>query len=229
MRTPALNILYEDSDVIVVNKPAGMPVHPSPGHETGTLVDALLAHCPSMAGVGSDERPGIVHRLDIDTSGAIVAAKTERAYRALRRAFEEHGRVKKSYLAVLHGAPNPRNGELETLIGRKPWDPRRMAVVERDGDRAVTRWRTLGRSGSLALVEFAIETGRTHQIRVHAAHLGHPVVGDALYGDASRDRRLSVRPRRHLLHAVSLEFPHPLSGSAVSVMAPPPDDIVFAH
>ena len=96
MRTPALNILYEDSDVIVVNKPAGMPVHPSPGHETGTLVDALLAHCPSMAGVGSDERPGIVHRLDIETSGAIVAAKTERAYRALRRAFEEHGKVKKS-------------------------------------------------------------------------------------------------------------------------------------
>ena len=229
MRRPTLEILYEDDDVIVVNKPAGMPVHPSPGHERDTLVDALLAYCPSIAGVGSDKRPGIVHRLDIETSGAIVAAKTERAYHALRSAFEEHGKVKKSYLAVLHGAPNPRSGELETLIGRKPWDPRRMAVVERDGDRAVTRWRTLGRSGPIALVEFTIETGRTHQIRVHAVHLGHPVVGDSLYGDAARDRRLSVRPHRQLLHAVSLEFPHPVTGDLVSVMAPPPRDIVFAH
>ena len=229
MRSLALEILYEDDDVIVVNKPAGMPVHPSPGHERGTVVDALLAYCPSIAGVGSGERPGIVHRLDIETSGALVVAKTERAYHALRRAFENHGKVKKSYLAVLHGAPNPRSGELETLIGRKPWDPRRMAVVERDGERALTRWRTLGRSGSLALVEFAIETGRMHQIRVHAAHLGHPVVGDSLYGDAERDRRLVVRPRRPLLHAVSLVFPHPVTGSLVTVTAPPPRDIVFAR
>ena len=228
MHSAAPNVVYEDEDVIVVDKPACMAVHPSPGHEENTLVDALLAHCPSMAGVGSRERPGIVHRLDIETSGVVVAAKTERAYKALRKEFETHGFVRKTYLAVLHGAPRPANGKLETLIGRKPWDPRRMAVVEQNGDRAVTRWRTLGRSASLALVEFVIETGRTHQIRVHAAHLGHPVVGDALYGDAVRDRRLSVRPRRQLLHAVKIEFRHPVTGKPVSVVAPPPSDIVFA-
>ena len=225
---PALEILYEDADVVVVNKPPGMATHPSPGHETGTVVDALLAGRPSMAGVGSETRPGIVHRLDIETSGALAVAKTQRAYLAMRRAFESHGDVRKVYLAVLHGAPSPREGELDTLIGRKPWDASRMAVVESDGKRSVTRWRTLGRRGPLALVEFTILTGRTHQIRVHAAHMGHPVVGDALYGDAQRDRRLPVRPRRLLLHAAALEFPHPVARRVVSVVAPPPPDIVFA-
>ena len=224
----SLDILYEDDDVIVVNKPAGQIVHPAPGHEKGSLLDELLAHCPSMAGVGSAERPGIVHRLDIDTSGALVAAKTTRAYMALRRDFERHGAVRKRYLAVLHGAPEPRSGTLETLIGRKPWDSRRMAVVESGGARAVTRWETLARRGPIALVEFTIETGRTHQIRVHAAHLGHPVVGDPLYGKAELDRRLPVRPRRMLLHAVAIEFRHPVSGKIVSVAAPPPPEIVFA-
>ncbi len=223
-----LDVIYEDEDVIVVNKPAGQIVHPAPGHESGALTEALVAHCPSIAGVGSYGRPGIVHRLDMETSGALAAAKTQRAYVAMRRMFESHGDVRKLYLAVLHGAPVPRDGELDTLIGRKPWDPKRMAVVDRDGKRALTMWRTLGCRGSLALVEFTILTGRTHQIRVHAAHLGHPVVGDALYGDAKRDCRLSVRPRRQLLHAAALEFPHPVTGRTVSVMAPPPPDIVFA-
>lgn len=225
---PPLDILFEDDEILVVDKPAGQMVHPSPGHETGTLVEALLAHCPSLRDVGSRARPGIVHRLDGDTSGVMVVAKTPRAYLALRRMFEAHAEVEKTYLAVLHGAPKPREGVLETLIGRKGWDARRMAVDGRDGRRAVTRWTVLQRRGALALVEFRIETGRTHQIRVHAAHLGHPVVGDPLYGDAAADRRLARPPRRMLLHAVGLSFPHPATRRRVAFFAEPPGDLVYA-
>lgn len=224
-----VEILFEDSDILVVNKPAGMFVHPSPGHEKGTLVNAILGHCPSMAGVGSAERPGIVHRLDQDTSGVMVLAKTRRAYLALRRQFESHAGVKKTYLAILHGAPSPREGTLDNLIGRKPWDPKRMAVVEKDGQRAVTHWQVLGKHGPIALVQFDIETGRTHQIRVHAAALGHPVAGDPLYGDAALDRRLAHCPRRTLLHAVELQFAHPITGEKLDFIAPPPADIVYAR
>ena len=144
--TGTIEILFEDDDVLVVDKPAGMIVHPAPGHPDGTLVDALLAHCPQMRGVGSVERSGVVHRLDQETSGVMVFAKTARAMRALRRDFEDHVSVRKTYLAVLHGAPEPRVGTLETLIGRKPWDPKRMAVVERDGKRAVTHARDADRA-----------------------------------------------------------------------------------
>ena len=224
-----LDILHEDAELLAVDKPSGMIVHPAPGHEKGTLVDVLLEMRPSIAGVGSRERPGIVHRLDIDTSGVMLVAKTQRAYLALRRMFESHKGIVKRYLAVLHGAPSPRSGELETLIGRKPWDPKRMAVVESGGDRAVTRWRTLGRSGPLAMVEFTIETGRMHQIRVHAAHLGHPVAGDPLYGDRVKDRHLGSPPARCLLHAVELEFRHPITGEAMRIVSPPPADIVYAN
>lgn len=224
-----VEIVYEDGDILVVNKPAGMIVHPAPGYPSGTLVNALLAACPSIAGVGSVTRPGIVHRLDRETSGAMVVAKTLRAYRTLRAAFERHDAVRKVYLAVLHGTPSPRSGSLETLIGRKPWDPRRMAVVERDGKRAVTRWNVLSKHGAISLVEFTIETGRMHQIRVHAAHLGHPVVGDSLYGDAAADRRLASPPRRHLLHALGLSFDHPVTGERMEFMVEPPPDIVYAR
>ena len=224
-----VEILFEDADVIVVNKPVGLIVHPAPGHPSGTLVNALLAHCPSLAGVGSVERPGIVHRLDRETSGVMVFARTQRAYLALRRAFESHEAVKKTYLAVLHGAPAPRKGRLETLIGRKSWDAKRMAVVTANGQRAVTHWETLSKHNGLALVEFTIETGRMHQIRVHAAHLGHPIVGDTLYGDAAADRRLAQPPRRLLLHAVQLEFPHPVTGKMLSFAAPPPPDLIYAR
>ena len=227
-----LDVLHEDDSILVVATPAGMIVHPAPGHEAGTLVNAVLWHCPSIAGVGSATRPGIVHRLDQGTSGVMVVAKTAAAYRALRQAFEDHGRVRKTYLAVLHGAPSPAKGTLETLVGRKPWDAKRMAVVDdsaRDGKRAVTRWETLARHGRIALVEFVIETGRMHQIRVHAAHLGHPVVGDSLYGDAAADRRMASPPRRPLLHAVKLAFPHPATGKIVEFSAPPPPDIVYAR
>lgn len=181
-----------------------------------------------MASVGSRDRPGVVHRLDIDTSGVMVFAKTPLAYRKLREAFESHSLVRKAYLAVLHGCPKPKTGTLDTTIGRKPWDAKRMAVDAPDGKRAVTRWTVLAKRGGVSLVEFVIETGRTHQIRVHAAHLGCPVVGDPLYGDAERDRRLRSRPPRLLLHAVELSFPHPTTGEVVAFAAPPPPDIVHA-
>ena len=224
-----LDILFEDIDILVINKPAGMIVHPAPGHETGTLVNALLSHCPKMAGVGSVERPGIVHRLDQETSGVMVVAKTPRAYQALRQAFESHTRVEKTYLAVVHGTIKPRSGTLETLIGRKSWDSKRMAVVEESGQHAITHWESLQKQGSISLVEFRIETGRTHQIRVHAAHLGHPIVGDPLYGNAGADRSLPFRPPRTLLHAVGLAFPHPATGKRVEFFAEPPADILYAR
>ena len=226
MRGP--DILFEDPDILVVDKPAGMFVHPSPGHETGTLTDALLKRCPSMAGVGSAERPGVVHRLAADTSGVMVLAKTQRAYLKLRELFESHRDIRKTYLAVCHGAPTPKEGRLETTIGRKPWDAKRMAVDVPDGKRAVTEWTVLGRQGPVALVEFRIETGRTHQIRVHAAHLGHPLAGDPLYGDAAKDRRLRTRPVRTLLLAVELSFPRPVTGQRLTFAAEPPADILYA-
>ena len=225
-----IEVILEDPDFVVVDKPAGMPVHPAPGHHGPTLSEELVRAYPEMAGVGSRERPGVVHRLDIGTSGAIVFARTQRAYLALRAAFESHTGVAKTYLAVLHGAPSPRAGTIETLIGRRS-DGRRMRVVEPGGDglRAVTRWEVLRCKGGLALVEFSIETGRTHQIRVHAAHLGHPIAGDTLYGDAGKDRRMASPPRRLLLHAVRLEFRHPVTGDIVEAVAEPPADIVYAR
>ena len=223
-----LEILHADGDVIVVNKPAGVIVHRAPGYPSGTLCDLLVERFPEMAGVGSDERPGDVHRLDRETSGVMVFARTRRAYLALRRQFESHVDVVKTYLAVLHGAPSPAKGTLRTLIGRKPFDSKRMAVVERNGRPAVTHWTVLSRHGALALVEFVIETGRTHQIRVHAAHLGHPIAGDALYGDAARDRRLAPPPRRPLLHAVAISFVHPATRKRVEFAAEPPPDIIYA-
>jgi 23S rRNA pseudouridine1911/1915/1917 synthase len=223
-----VDVLYEDGDIVVVDKPPGMIVHRAPGHEEGALCDMLAERYPEMAGVGSRERPGVVHRLDRETSGVMVFARTQRAYLALRKEFEAHGRVGKTYLAVLHGAPKGRTGTIRTLIGRKPFDARRMAVVERDGSEAVTHWTVLSRHGGIALVEFAIETGRTHQIRVHAAHIGHPVVGDTLYGDPVRDRQLAHPPARALLHAVTLSFPHPVTGERMEFSAMPPPDITYA-
>lgn len=220
-------IVHADGEVVVVAKPAGMVVHRAPGFPDGTLCDFLLARFPDMAGVGSAERPGVVHRLDRDTSGVMVFARTQRAYLALRRDFESHGSVEKTYLAILHGAPKPAEGTIDAPIGRKPWDPKRMAVGGRDARRAVTRWRVLGKHDGLALVEFKIETGRTHQIRVHAAHLGHPVAGDPLYGDKVKDARMRRRPERTLLHAAALAFRHPGTGRRVEFSAPPPEDIVY--
>ena len=208
-------VLFEDADIIVVDKPAGRIVHPAPGHETGSLTEELVKRCPGMAGVGSAERPGVVHRLDRDTSGVMVFAKTQAAYLDLRRQFESHETVEKKYLAILHGAPKARKGTLDGPVGRE-----RL--------RAITHWEVLAKHGPVALVAFTIETGRMHQIRIHAAELGHPVVGDRTYGDAEKDRRLRVKPKRHLLHAVELSFLHPTTKRRVTFVAPPPSDLVYA-
>jgi 23S rRNA pseudouridine1911/1915/1917 synthase len=223
------DILVTDPEFLIINKPAGLLVHPAPGHPDGTLTDFLCSRHPELTQVGSRERPGIVHRLDRETSGVMVIARTQRAYLALRRQFEQHDTVRKTYLAVLHGAPAARTGTIDKPIGRKPWDPKRMAVVESGGARAVTHWTVLSKHGPLALVEFQIETGRTHQIRVHAAHLGHPVVGDTLYGHDAADRRLACPPSHHLLHALGLEFLHPSTGKPQRFFVEPPPELVYAH
>ena len=215
MNPSELDIIYEDEAIAVVDKPSGVIVHPAPGHETGTLTDALVRRFPGMARVGSAERPGVVHRLVIETSGVMVFAKTQGAYLDLRRQFESHRTVGKTYLAVVHGSPRPKSGTIDEPVGR-----------ERQS--AVTHWETLGRHDGISLVEFKIDTGRMHQIRIHAASLGCPIVGDRLYGSAEKDRRMRRRPSRLLLHAVELSFLHPVTHRRVTFAAPPPDDIVYA-
>ena len=210
-----MNVLFEDADILVVDKPPGRIVHPAPGHETGSLTEELLERRPSMTDVGSAERPGVVHRLDRGTSGVMVFAKTQAAYLDLRRQFESHREIRKTYLAVLHGAPKERTGTLDGPVGREHL-------------RAITHWKVLAKHGPVSLVEFRIETGRMHQIRIHAKELGCPVVGDRIYGDAEKDRRLRVKPKRHLLHAVELSFLHPETHGRVTFSAPPPSDIVYA-
>lgn len=220
-----LCIVYEDEHVIVVDKPAGLVVHPAPGHLDGTLVNALLHHCPDLEGIGGVARPGIVHRLDQDTSGLMVVAKTEAAMRVLTKEFASHANMRKTYLAVVHGAPVPAEGRIENLIGRCPWDRKKMAIVERNGKMAATNYRTLS-AGPRSLVECVIETGRTHQIRVHMASLGCPVVGDAAYGRLGWDRQLVPPPARQLLHAWKLSLKHPVTRAQLSFEAPPPPDFV---
>ncbi|MBO5940958.1 MAG: RluA family pseudouridine synthase [Kiritimatiellae bacterium] len=225
----SVEILHVDDDIIVVNKPAGVIVHRAPGYPDGTLCDILLEDFPDIADVGSKERPGVVHRLDRETSGVMVFARNQRAYLALRREFETHGNVGKTYLAVVHGSPKRKTGTIETLIGRKKFDAKRMAVSDHDGKTAITHWTVLSKHNSISLVEFRIETGRTHQIRVHSAHLGNPIVGDGLYGDAAKDRRLSHPPARPLLHAVMLSFPHPRTRRIAEFAARPPADLIYAR
>lgn len=210
-----MNVIYEDEAVLVADKTAGTYVHPAPGHEEGALTEEFVKRCPLSAGVGSASRPGVVHRLDADTSGVMVFAKTQCAYLNLRRQFESHRDVRKTYLAVCHGSPRPPKGTIDSPVGRE-----RL--------RAVSHYETLGRNGSLAIVRFDIETGRRHQIRIHAKALGHPIAGDPLYGDRAADRRLRRPPDRTLLHAVELSFIHPLSRRRVTFSSPLPSDIVYA-
>ena len=220
-----LAILFEDDDLIALDKPAGLVVHPAPGHLSGTLVNALLHHCPALSGIGGVARPGIVHRLDQDTSGVMVVAKSQRAMDALTRAFASHAGIRKTYLALVHGLPSPPAGRIENLIGRCPFDRKKMAVVERNGKRAVTDYAVAGRAGTLALVRCDIETGRTHQIRVHmASTLGCPKAGDADYGRPGWDRKQAPVPRRQLLHAWRLELRHPVTRAPLCLVAPLPDD-----
>jgi len=222
----SLSILYEDDDVIVIDKPAGLVVHPAPGHNTGTLVNALLHHCPSLAGIGGVARPGIVHRLDQDTSGVLIAAKSQRAMDVLAKEFASHANMEKTYLAVVHGTPVPNEGRIENLIGRSPFDRKKMAIVERGGKNAITRWKLLARDAatSLSLVRCDIETGRTHQIRVHMASLGVPIAGDAVYGRARLDKLMAPPPARQLLHAWRLSLKHPVTREAMTFEAPIPHD-----
>ena len=210
-----LDVIYEDEAIAVVDKPAGAIVHPAPGHETGALTDELVRRFPQMARVGSAERPGVVHRLDIETSGVMVFAKTQSAYLDLRRQFESHETVEKTYLAVVHGRPRPRSGTIDQPVGR-------------DRLSAVSHWTTLGSHDGISLVEFKIDTGRMHQIRIHAAAIGCPIVGDRTYGSAEKDRHLRNRPARQLLHAVELSFLHPVTHRRVTFAAEPPEDIVYA-
>ena len=220
-----LDIIYEDEDLIAINKCPGMVVHPAPGHFTGTLVNALLAHCPSLSGIGGVARPGIVHRLDQDTSGVIVVAKSQRAMDSLTRAFSEHRNLQKTYLAICRGAPRVLSGRIETLIGRHPVDRKKMAIVDKNGKNAITNWRVLAVKGPCSLIQCEIETGRTHQIRVHMASIGCPVAGDAVYGRSSEDRRLKPPPPRQLLHAFRLKLVHPVSRAPLTLEAPIPEDL----
>ena len=221
-----LDVVYEDEHLVVVNKPAGLVVHPAPGHYTGTLVNALLHHCPNLSGIGGVARPGIVHRLDQDTSGLIVVAKSQPAMDGLVRAFSSHKNIEKTYLAVCHGRPRLDAGRIENLIGRHPVDRKRMAIVEKNGKTAITNWRVFDSSRSLTTaVECRIETGRTHQIRVHMAALGCPVIGDRVYGKSALDKRLVPVPARQMLHAWRLKLWHPVENRPLAFEAPIPDDM----
>jgi 23S rRNA pseudouridine1911/1915/1917 synthase len=224
--TIPLQIAYEDQSLLVVDKPAGMVVHPAPGVSGGTLVNALLAHCPDLADIG-DQRPGIVHRLDRDTSGLIVVAKNEKVRRALQRQFKER-EVRKAYLALLDGQLQPAWGRIEGPVGRHPHHRQRMAVLA-GGREAVTEYHVLEQfahqvgpaAGDYTLVEAQPLTGRTHQIRVHFASIDHPVVADSIYGR----HRCQLPLTRHFLHAWKLGFKHPVTGDQMHLEVPLPEDL----
>jgi 23S rRNA pseudouridine1911/1915/1917 synthase len=212
-----LTVIYQDFDIIVIDKPAGLTVHPAPGHPSGTLVNALLAIAPDLKGIAGTLRPGIVHRLDKDTSGLMVVAKTDRAHRALSRQLKER-RVRKTYLALVHGVPDPPEGVIEAPIARHPKNRKKMAVVA-GGREAETKYRIRETFPGYALVEVEPVTGRTHQIRVHMAAIGHPVVGDTTYG------KRSDLVDRQFLHACKLAFAMPLGEREVEFESPLPPDM----
>ncbi len=231
----ALDIVYEDDDLIVVNKPAGMVVHPAPGNPDQTLVNALLSHCgDSLQGIGGVKRPGIVHRLDKDTSGLMVVAKNDAAHASLSRQFAERS-SERMYRAIVWGVPRPAEGEIEGAIGRDPRNRKRMAVVTRGGKPALTRYKVVQRfgGGRASLVECRLATGRTHQIRVHLAQAGHPLLGDPVYG-GRRGRAGTVEKAglgkalaafgRQALHAATLGFSHPQTGKTLRFRADDPND-----
>jgi len=237
-----LDIIYEDSDIAVVNKPRGMTVHPAPGSPSHTLVNAILAHCKDLSGVGGVERPGIVHRLDKDTSGLLVVAKNDAAHLALQSQIQKRT-MKRRYLAVVHGETKFTDAEIDAPIGRHPTDRKRMAVIEYAQDRglkarrAITHLHVLERFREFTFLEARLETGRTHQIRVHISYIGHPVVGDPVYGPKRplpsqfggiRQRDLAEIIRNlggQALHAASLAFRHPRTGEEMTFEAPPLDDM----
>ena len=214
-----LDILYEDEHLLIVNKPAGMVVHPSAGHSAGTLVHALLAHCP-LSSIGGVQRPGIVHRLDKDTTGAIVIAKTDFAHQHLQQQLQAKT-ARREYLGIVYGTPKVESGTIDLPVGRHPVDRLRNTIlpIEQGGKSAVTHWQIEERLRSFSLIKFRLETGRTHQIRIHAAKMGHPIVGDPVYGSG---RSIGVNLPGQALHAWHLQLIHPQTGDLVSVTAPIP-------
>jgi 23S rRNA pseudouridine1911/1915/1917 synthase len=221
-------VLYEDGDLIVIDKPAGLVVHPAPGHPRGTLVNALLHHCTDLSGINNVLRPGIVHRLDKDTSGVMVATKTDRAHVALAAAFAEKGdRIHRTYLAITAPPPPQHRATLSTLHARHPVDRKRFTSKTAHGKPAVTHYETLVATAAAALVRFTLATGRTHQIRVHAADHGFALVGDPVYATRARDPAVAAAAaalNRQALHAATLGFAHPVTGAALSFTAPAPAD-----
>jgi len=233
----ALDVAFEDDDIIVIDKPAGMVVHPAPGHPGATLVNALLAHCgEGLSGIGGARRPGIVHRIDKDTSGLLVAAKSDAAHRGLTEMFEIHA-LDRRYQALVWGVPVPTAGTIEANIGRDKRNRKRMSIVQAPaGKPAVTRYRTAAvyRNGAVSLQTCSLQTGRTHQIRVHMASRGHAVIGDPVYGRVSASRRAALTGPareavlafpRQALHAAHLGFVHPISGQSLTFDSPLPHDI----
>jgi len=227
----ALDVLYEDAALLVLNKPAGLSMHPGPGHPRGTLVHHLLAHCRDLSGIGGELRPGIVHRLDKDTSGVVVVAKTDAAHLGLGAQFRAHS-IDRSYLAVVVGRPLRDAGTIDAPLARDPHHRLKRAVLPQ-GKRAVTHWRVEQRLGAFTLMRLNLETGRTHQIRVHLDSQGWPVLGDPLYG-RGRHRGLRLPPeladllagfQRQALHASELGFTHPLTGARLHFYAPLPPDL----
>lgn len=214
-----LDIVYEDADLLVINKPQGMVVHPAAGNYSGTLVNALLEHCHDLSGINGVIRPGIVHRIDKDTSGLLVVAKNDKAHLDLARQLKDHTASRK-YLALVHGNIAEPAGVVDAPIGRDPKDRKKMAVVTRNAKPAVTRYNVLERFGEYTLVECCLETGRTHQIRVHMAFLGHPVAGDPVYGP----RRNPLNLQGQALHAYSLQFTHPSGGRPMEFTVELPPD-----
>lgn len=227
----ALDVRFEDDALLAINKPAGLVVHPAPGHPDGTLVNGLLHHCPDLPGIRGERRPGIVHRLDKDTTGVLIVAKTDRAMARLAAAFK--GRtVEKTYLALVHGSPETDSGRITLPVGRHPRHRKQMAAGFPGGRAAESRWSVRERYPGAALLRVRILTGRTHQIRVHLSAIGHPVMGDPLYGRRHPDRRLpasaadAVRSlNRQMLHARRIRLVHPETGEPLSIEAPLPEDL----
>ncbi|MBK6706065.1 MAG: RluA family pseudouridine synthase [Sphingomonadales bacterium] len=224
-----LDIIFEDEHLIVVNKPAGLVVHPAAGHADGTLVNALLHHCKGkLSGIGGVQRPGIVHRIDRDTSGLLVVAKTDKAHEGLAKLFAAHD-IERRYLAVVIGHPSPPAGTISTQIGRSTTNRKKMAVLpEGKGKHAVTHYRTIEQFKDATLVECKLETGRTHQVRVHMAHIGHPLIGDSTYNNRRKAFKFGPNQShfsRQALHAVSLGFIHPITGEKLGFESSLPDDI----
>lgn len=214
-----LDILYEDDSLLIVNKPAGLVVHPAPGHADGTLVNALLAHCRNLPGIGGVQRPGIVHRLDKDTTGALAIAKTDFAQQHLQAQLKAKT-ARREYLGVVYGVPQIERGTVDLPIGRHPIDRKKMAVVSLEkGRAAVTHWQIKERLGNYTLMHFQLETGRTHQIRVHCAAIGHPIVGDPVY---SSGHSIGVNLPGQALHAWRLQLVHPITGEQIAAIAPLP-------